>query len=264
MVIFKYEWRQLKWYVFWWSIVCGVSIFVMYPVYLGFITLGMEDFPQLANNPIFDLLGVDPYVITKPIGMFGFLTSFFAIAAGINGLFLGVKTFAKETIGKSAEFLYTKPYKLKDIYVAKVMAAVVATLVIGFSYYFGAMMSGYLNVVNGFDFKLFSLTALSFLWIELFFVLLGALVGVSYPKIRTPLLFSSGVVFIYFVIASFASKVGFVVIKYFTPYAWFGASTLVKSGGYDTNYLMMLLLFCSLFVIIGLSVFVKKDTTLVA
>ncbi len=264
MAIFKYEWRQLRWYTFWWSITCAVSIFMMLPVYLGFISTETLDFSMLANNPVFDLLGVNPEVMTQPIGIFGFLTSFFAIAAGINGMFLGFKAFSKETVGRSAEFLYTKPYKRSSIFCAKVVGALLSALIIGICYYSGAMASGYLNITDSFDFRLFSLIALSFLWVELFFVLLGALVGAVYPKIRTPLLFSSGVVFILYVFSAFASKVGAELIKFFTPFSWFGASVIVENGGYNYGYIVALVGLCAVFVAVGFGTFVKKDTTLIS
>ncbi|MDR0772362.1 MAG: hypothetical protein LBF15_05000 [Candidatus Peribacteria bacterium] len=53
------------------------------------------------------------------MGTLGFLTSFFALAAGISGMFLGLKIFTKETVQKSAEFLYTKPYSRGNIFFSK-------------------------------------------------------------------------------------------------------------------------------------------------
>ncbi len=264
MAIFKYECRQLRAYTFWWSIICAASIFLMLPVYLGFLAPGTLDLSLMANNPVFDLLGVNPEVMTQPIGIFGFLTSFFAIAAGINGMFLGFKAFGKEAIGRSAEFLYTKPYKRSGIFCAKVGAAVLSALITGLSYFAVAMASGYLNVTDSFDFRLFSLIALSFLWVELFFVLLGALIGAIYPKIRTPLLFSSGVVFIFYIFSAFASKIGADIIKFFTPFSWFGASVIVTSGSYDVGYVAVMIILYILLAVSGFSCFVKKDTTLIS
>ncbi len=264
MAIFRYEWRQLRRYTFWWSVICAASIFLMLPVYLGFLAPDTLDFSLMANNPVFDLLGVNPQVMTQPIGIFGFLTSFFAIAAGINGMFLGFKAFSKETIGRSAEFLYTKPYKRGHIFCAKVGAAVLSALITGGSYFVTGMASGYLNVKDGFDFVLFSLIALSFMWVELFFVFFGALVGAVYPKIRTPLLFSSGVVFIFYIFSAFAGKVGADIIKFFTPFSWFGASVIVDGGGYNAGYITAMVVLCVIFAIAGLGLFIKKDTTLIS
>ncbi len=264
MAIFKYEWRQLRSYTFWWTVICAASIFLMLPVYLGFLAPDTLDFSMMANNPVFDLLGVNPEIMTQPIGIFGFLTSFFAIAAGINGMFLGFKTFSKETIGRSAEFLYSKPYKRGGIFCAKVGAAVLSALITGFSYYAAAMASGYLNIKDGFDLGLFSLIALSFWWVELFFVLFGALVGAVYPKIRTALLFSSGVVFIFYVFSAFAGKVGADIIKFFTPFSWFGASVIVTGGGYNVGYVATMVILYAIFAVAGLNLFIKKDTTLIS
>jgi ABC-2 type transport system permease protein len=58
-------------------------------------------------------------ILKTPLGTLGFLTSFFALAAGISGMFLGLKIFTKETVQKSAEFLYTKPYSRGNIFFSK-------------------------------------------------------------------------------------------------------------------------------------------------
>ncbi len=263
MAVFNYEWRQLRRYTFWWSSVCALSIFLMLPVYLAFLSGDITNFSLMENNPVFDLLGVDPEVMTQPIGFFGFLTSFFTIAAGINGMFLGLKSFTKETIGRTAEFLYTKPYKRSEIFCSKIMAAFISALITGLFYYIGIMVSGFINIPE-MEFWLFSQIALSFLWVELFFLMLGAFVGAVYPKIPTPLLFSSGVVFIFFIFASFATKVSAGIIKYLTPFAWFGASDIVKSGGYNIGYLASGIILCALFKLIAIIVFIKKDTTLIS
>lgn len=264
MAVFKYEWRQLRRYTFWWSMICGFLIFMMLPVYLGFLTPEMMEFSRMADNPVFDLLGVNPGVMTKPVGVFGFLTSFFAIAAGINGMYLGFRAFQKEAVGRSAEFLYTKPFKKRKIFCAKTAAAGLSIFITGMSYFTAGMVSAYLNVKEGFSFGLYAMVALSFFWIQLFFMLLGALAGAGYPKVRTPLLFSAGVVFVFYIFSAYAGKVGAEVLKYFTPFSWFGASVIVTEEGYRTGYLAAMIFFSILFAVSGLSLFTKKDTTLIS
>ena len=264
MAIFKYEMRQLRSYTFWWGLAVAVLIFIMLPTYIGFMVSGALNFNAESNNSIFDMLGLDIYVLASPVGTFGFLTAFFVIAAGINGMFLGLKTFTKETVGKSAEFIYTKPFKRGKYFRAKVLSAVLSAAIIGVCYYASSILSARINIAGGFDFKAFSLIALSFTLIELFFVLFGAFVGAIYSKIRTPLLASSGVVFMFYVLSSFAGKVKADAIKYVTPFSYFGASGIVNNGGYTTGYLIAFVILCTVFTVAGFSVFVKKDVSFIS
>lgn len=263
MVIFKYEMRQLRSYTLWWAVASALAIFMLFPIYISLLGNGTVDIGAPEGNPLFDMLGVSANVISTPIGCYGFLTAFFAIAAGICGMYLGLKAFTKETVGKSAEFIYTKPYKRGKIFLAKVLPTVLAAMIIGFSYYAGSMLSALMNTI-AVDYKLFSLVALSFMLIELFFVLFGAFVGAVYSKIRTPLLVSSGAAFMFYVLSAFASKVNIAALKYFTPYSYFGTSDIVGRSGYNIGYMTAFVVLCVVFAVAGYTTFVKKDISFIS
>ncbi|MCL1982671.1 MAG: ABC transporter permease [Clostridiales bacterium] len=263
MVIFKYEMRLLRAHILWWSIAVAAFIFASLPIYMSFLTSDVID-ADIVGSDIFNLWGFDVQVLTTPVGTLGFLTSFLAIAAGINGMFLGLKTFTKETIGKSAEFIYTKPHKRSEVFCAKVLSALISAVVVGTFYYIGAMLSAFANISEGFDFKVSSLVALSFTWIEIFFVFFGALVGTVYSKIRSPLLVSSGVVFLFYIFATFSNIVSANAIKYFTPYAYFNTSKIIGNGGYLAGYMIAFAALCVVFLTVGLGSFTKKDVKLIS
>ncbi len=261
MAVFKYELRQIRSYTIWWAVTCAVAIYAMLPTYASMLS-SAANIETIGLSGIFDLLGVDPTYIGQPIGVFGFLNAFFSIAAGISGMFLGLKTFTKETIGRSAEFIYTKPVSRGFVYLAKVKAGFVASLIIGMAYFLGSLaaVQGFANM----DVPNFILITLSFTLIEVFFLLFGAMIGVLIPKIRTPLLLSAGVVFVFYVFSAFASKVGASAIQYLTPFSYFGASKIIHSGGYDLGYMTAYVLFFLLFLAIGYMTFRKKDITLIS
>jgi ABC-2 type transport system permease protein len=259
MAIFKYEMRQLRSHIVWWGLGVFVFIFFALPIYMSFMTSDVIDMSAMENTDLFEMWGFDVNILTTPLGTLGFLTSFAAIAAGINGIFLGLQTFTKETVQKSAEFIYTKPYKRSNIFCAKVSSALISMVIIGVFYYIGAILSAIINIDGGFDFKVASLIALSFMMIGIFFVLFGAFVGVIYSKIRTPLLVSAGVAFMFYVLSSFANKVNIVALTYLTPYSYFNAGKIIVNGGYDLSYMATFAVLCTFFTVVGLYVFVKKD-----
>jgi len=265
MAIFRYELRQLRNNTLWWALSVALAIFMFLPAYISMLTSGAVDAASVMNNDFFEMLGVDANIINTPIGTYGYLTSFFAIAAGINGMFLGLKTFTKETIGKTAEFTYTKPYGRGHVFCAKLSAATVSALVVGASYFVASALSAHMGAAaGGIDFKPLALIALTFTLIEIFFVLFGACAGAIYSKIRTPLLASSGVVFMFYVLSAYASKVRLDAVKYLTPFSYFGASKIVSSGGYNAGYMAAFLTLCVAFAATGFGVFNRKDISFIS
>jgi len=263
MPIFRFETRRLVSFTFWWSAAMCVFIYLMIPVYISMLGANPQAMGAMAGNGVFTMLGVDVNVITKPIGVYGFLTSFYAILAGICGMFLGLKTFTKETVGQTAEYTYTKPYKRSQVFLSKVLSALLSALVIFVFFFIGSILGGTGVGVTA-NLAVFLLIALSFWLIELFFLLLGACVGAVHPKIRTPLLASAAVVFLFYVLSAFASKVNSDIIKFFTPFSYFGASKIVVSGGYSIGYMGAYLAFCAVFAVVGYVGFIKKDVTFIA
>ena len=264
MVIFKHELRQVRTQTIWWSVAMAVLIYGMYPAYVDMISSGAIDMSAMGDGGIFETLGADIKLITTPMGMFGWLTSFFALAGGIYGMFLGLKTFTKETINKSSEFLYTKPYRRSAVFCAKVSAALISAIIVGVFYLLGSVASAYMNFPGEISPAPFLLIALSFLLIEIFFVLFGALIGAVRSKLRTPLLVSAGAAFLFYVLAAFASKVSADVLKFITPFSYFGASGIVHTTMYNVGYLIAFLVLSCLFYVVGHALFIKKDVSFIA
>lgn len=264
MAIFKYEMRQLRGYTFWWAIASALFIFLVFPIYISLLGSGAVNMGAMEGNSVLDMLGVDANVITTPLGCYGFLTAFFTIFAGINGMYLGLKAFTKETVQKTADYIYTKPYKRGAIFLAKVISSIISVSVISFCYFLGSAASAVMNISGGFDMKALSLIAGSFYLIQLYFVLFGAFIGAIYSKIRTSLLLSSGVVFMFYVFSAFSSKVNNDFIKFMSPYSYFGTSKIITSGSYNTAYILTLTTMCVIFAIVGYMTFVKKDVSFIS
>ena len=264
MAILKYEIRQLRNYTFWCALALALFIIMILPSYVSMLAVGGVNMGALDGNPMFDMLGVDVNVISTPIGCYGFINAFLAIAGGINGMFLGLKAFTKETVQKTADYIYTKPYKRGAIFLSKLFSSFVSVSIIGICYFFGSMVGGFSAVPGGFDLKTLTLLVGSFFLIQLYFVLLGGFVGAIYSKIRTPLLLSSGAVFMLYVLSAFASKVDSAFFKFVTPYSYFGASSIINTGRYNPEYILTFTIVCIVFAVIGYMTFLKKDVKFIS
>jgi ABC-2 type transport system permease protein len=256
--------RQLRSYSFWWALALALFIIMILPSYVSMLAGGAVDMEALEGNPMFDMFGVDAHVIGTPIGCYGFINAFLAIAGGINGMFLGLKAFTKETVQNTADYIYTKPYKRGTIFCSKLISSFISVSIIGICYFLGSIAGGFAAVPGGFDLKLLALLTGSFFLIQLYFVLFGAFAGAVYSKIRTPLLLSSGVVFMLYVLSAFASKMDSTFIKFFSPFSYFGASKIINSGGYNASFMLSYIIFCAIFTVAGYVIFIKKDVQFIS
>ena len=126
MVIFRYEWKRNRKYILIWAAVLAVSIFSMTPVYYDMIGApgGLSD--NFAQGGFFETVGVSLSMLTEPLGMYSFLNSFFMIAGGIFGMYLGLSMYTKECTENTAEYLFTKPCGRKAIYCGKALCVPVS------------------------------------------------------------------------------------------------------------------------------------------
>ena len=115
MTIFKYEMRRHRKYVLGWAVTLAVCILLMTPTYYGFLDAAESSgtlFDTLGNSDFYKSVGGSIDFLTAPMGMYGFLTSFFMIAAGIFGMHFGISIHTSEFVpGTCPEFSTISHFK---------------------------------------------------------------------------------------------------------------------------------------------------------
>ena len=262
MTIFKYEIKQLRGSIIIWSAVLAVSIFFMLPVYIELLSnAGAMANREFTGNSFFDVIGTNIEILSSPIGTYSFLTGFVLIAVAINGMKLGLGIITKEYMHGTTDFLLTKPHRRSKIFVSKLLAAASAVIIIGVVYFL-ASWAGMLRGAEGnFDFLPFALIAFSTIFMQLFFLASGMLVGVVFPHIRTPIAIAVGVAFVTYVFGGFSRKMDYVLIGYFSPYRYFDGSHIITNG-YNSGYIILFVTLMLIFTIAGHQIFCKKDVIL--
>ena len=109
MQIFRFEWKRSQKYILIWAVALALCIFSMTPVYYGMVETAGTLPTGFAQGGFFETVGISLELLTKPMGMYSFLTGFFMIAGGIFGMHLGLSLHTKECTENTAEYLYTKP-----------------------------------------------------------------------------------------------------------------------------------------------------------
>ena len=102
MQIFRFEWKRSQKYILIWAVALAVCIFSMTPVYYGMVETAGTLPTGFAQGGFFETVGISLELLTKPMGMYSFLTGFFMIAGGIFGMHLGLSLHTKECTENTA------------------------------------------------------------------------------------------------------------------------------------------------------------------
>ena len=259
MVILKYELKRHRTYILGWTIALAVCIFLMTPTYYSFLDVAsVELFETMGTTDFYRSVGVSMEYLTSPLGIYGFLTSFFMIASGVFGMHFGISVHTRECTEGTSEYLFTKPFPRKTIYWAKALTVLIGVVVVGAAY----LLASFLAMAmfrSGTPWGEFFLIALSLTLVTLFFAAMGLMVGIVFPRNRSPLLTAGLVVFVEYCITSFSNIISNRAISFLSPYSFFGAAKISETGFYDMTYLGWGVLLVTLFLVLSYGVFLKKD-----
>ncbi|MDW7669582.1 MAG: ABC transporter permease subunit [Bacillota bacterium] len=264
MIILKYELKQMKTLVIAWSLAIAILVFLLVPVYIDIgKSVGTDD-QQLdqviSDNEFLQAVDMSAEFLSKPIGMYGFLNGwFFALAASVLAMYVGLSVNTKDFTGKSVDFIYTKPFNRSKIFLSKLLAASVVVFTVGIVYFVSSYAALRINLPEGFDMNMFIHLAFSLIMLQGIYLALGIFVGVLWPRNRRPLLFSVTVVFITVVIGTFAAVMSFDWMLFLSPPKFFGGSVIASMGGYDMRFVYWLFFLVIAFIVSGYFIFKKKD-----
>jgi len=94
------------------------------PMFSGMLTEDKSSVvSSLQDNPMMEAMGISAENFFSPLGMYAFLSSFLMLAASIHAINLGLSIITKEHMQNTADFLMTKPYSRKQIFLSKMAAA---------------------------------------------------------------------------------------------------------------------------------------------
>ena len=77
MQIFRFEWKRSQKYILIWAVALALCIFSMTPVYYGMVETAGTLPTGFAQGGFFETVGISLELLTKPMGMYSFLTGFF-------------------------------------------------------------------------------------------------------------------------------------------------------------------------------------------
>ncbi len=216
------------------------------------IAIAVAKFAAFYNNPemlvildsmpqgMLEALSMNAFNLTTLSGFYGIMFVYFGLMGAMAAAMWGSDIISKEERDKTVEFSLVLPVTRNRVITAKALAALVNCLLFvaitwGVSV---AMVQSYTPDQAFFDFLALEMQAM--LLIELIFLALGLLLGSAMKRYKRAGSTAIGIILAaYFlsVMVGMQEKLDF--LKYFTPFKYYDAGELYRSGQLEPVYLLL-------------------------
>ncbi len=224
-----------------WSGIIGLLIMMSAAKYSAFAG-DPESLKMLDSLPpaMLDAFNMRGFNLTTIAGFYGIMFIYFALMAAIAASMWGSGMISKEERDKTVEFSLVLPVSRSRVVTAKVLAALVnciAFVLITWAISLVAMQS-YNPDQAFYDFLALEMQAM--LVIGLIFLAIGLLLGCAMKRYKLSGSTAVAIILVtYFasILSSLDQKMDF--LKYFTPFKYFDAGELFRSGELSGGYLLL-------------------------
>lgn len=242
MNVFRRELKAHRWALLFWCIGIVAMVSSGMAKYSAYEAAGQSMEQIIAQIPeaVRAVFGFGDFDLTTAAGFYGVLFLYLAVMAGVHAALLGSTLISKEERDRTSEFLYAKPASRNRILTAKLLAGLFNLVVFNLatlasSFYF----VDYYNKDEPFDSTMLVLMAGLFFLQSIFFSI-GALVAGSARKPRSAASRATSVMFLAFLVSFMINlNEDLDFLRYFTPFKYFDAATLMAEGRLDPGYVAL-------------------------
>ncbi len=197
--------------------------------------------------------------ITTFFGFYTYIFFYIVLCGAIQSMNLGISIISKEVRQKTADFLLTKPVTRKQIVTSKLLAVLTSLGLTNIVFIISAGIMSSIVKTQEFSMKIFILISITMFFVQLIFMIMGVFISVILPKIRSVIGVSLGVVFSFFIINMFGSIIGDEALRYITPFKYFDTAYIIKNSGYETQFVIIGIVFVAAATIASYIIYMKKD-----
>lgn len=243
MNVFKHELNKKKKSIVIWSVSLSAFL-VIYLAFFPFMAKDAEAFESIMNSfpkEMMLALGLrEGLFLTSFKGYFALTFTMLQLAIAIQSSNYGFSILSQEDKEMTADFLLTKPISRKQIFISKSLAALVSlfltTLVVAISSFFA---SDLFNAGQPLDNSSYWMLIGSVFLFQLTFFSVSLLGSLLVRRVRSVLSFSMAFSIGMYVINSFKQLLDSNVLGYVTPFYYFEPGSILLSGSYDMQLLML-------------------------
>lgn len=228
------------------------SLLIWSGIILLLITIAVSKFAAFAGDPkmltildsmpkgLMEALSMNSFNLTTITGFYGIMFIYFGLMAAISAAMWGSEIISKEERNKTVEFSLVLPVSRSRVVTAKALAALVNCILFvlitwGVSI---LMVQKYTPDQAFYDFLALEMQGM--FAIELIFLAIGLLLGCSMKRYKLSGSTAVSIILVtYFlsILVSMNEKLDF--LKYFTPFKYFDAGEMYRTGQLDGTYLLL-------------------------
>ncbi|MFI8574429.1 ABC transporter permease subunit [Rossellomorea aquimaris] len=259
MNIFLYELKAYRKSTFIWTgalIVLVILFMSMFPS----ISKEINEFKKLLEGfpeGVRKALGIQVDTIGSLNGYYSYIFLYITLCGAIQAMNLGISISSKEIREKTADFLLTKPVTRTKILSSKILAALTSLLFTNIVYVIAAITVANAVKVENFSLYVFLLISLTLLFTQLIMFAVGIIIAVVFPKVKSVISLSLGVVFAFFLIGMVAAAEE--ATRYLSPFKYFDYSYIMNHEGYEWSFLLLGMFLIVLSLIGSFVIYNKKD-----
>ncbi len=211
-------------------------------------------------EPMLDALNMRAFNLTTLSGFYGVMFIYFGLMGAIAAAMWGSDIISKEERDKTVEFSLVLPVSRSRVVTAKALAALVNCIAfVLITWVVSLLAVRSYNPDQAFhDFLALEMQAM--LTIELIFLAIGLLLGCAMKRYKLSGSTAVAIILVtYFMSILSAMQENLDFLKYFTPFKYFDAGELFRSGKMDGTYLLLSALIIGACVTAAYWIYNKRD-----
>jgi ABC-2 type transport system permease protein len=224
-----------------WSVILALLIVVAMAKYAAFAgdpaTLALLDGMPPA---LLEALNMRAFNLLTVTGFYGIMFVYFGLMAAIAAAMWGSDIISKEERDKTVEFALVLPVSRSRVVTAKALAALVNCLAFVLITWLVSLVAVRPYAPEPAFYGFLALEMQAMLAIELIFLAVGLLLGCAMKQYRLSGSTAVGIILVtYFLSIVSALQANLDFLKYFTPFKYFDAGELFRTGRLDGGYLAL-------------------------
>ena len=225
------------------------SLLIWGVIVILFVVVGVSKFSAYYNNPdmlsilnnlpqaVLDVLNVQAFNLTTVSGFFGVMFSYYALLLCIAAAMWGSDIIAKEERDKTVEFSLTLPVTRSRLLTAKALAALANCLGLLIITWAASLVSAARYQPDSEFYKFLALCMLALFITQLIFLAVGIFLGCAMKRYKwassAALSLLLGTYFLS-IVSTLNKNLDF--LKYFSPFRYFDAATLLHQSKIDITF----------------------------
>lgn len=240
-IIFRELKANLKALIVW--CIGGVAL-----VYIGLIkysafsisNTSMSDLSDSIPQSIRVIFAFDSFDITKIDGYYGMLFLYFVLIGTIYAVMLGSTIISKEERDQTADFLFVKPRKRKEIITSKLIAGLINIIVLNLTILISSIVfvSKYTNG-NSFTGDIIKLMLALFILQLIFFFIGTAISALTYNTKKATALSTAVLLGAYLLSIIIDLVDGIDFLKYIVPFKYYESKNIMMGGSFDIVFVSL-------------------------